>query len=102
MRKTKDSRKLQRIALKRKRQAARAVLTGKTCSVGACKKAAVVKHECITCEKQSKTEKEGAVIYGCTQHSEASLEMAKRHALVKHPSNMVAAVGAALAGEDVF
>jgi hypothetical protein len=95
---TKASRKFQRIALKKARQAARAVLKGKTCSVPKCAKAAAVKHECLTCEKKGSEH----VTYGCTQHKDTSLELAKRHALVKHPSNMLGAVGAALAGEDVF
>lgn len=92
---TKASRKAQRIALKAMREAARRELDGHTCSVGDCNRLAVVKWDCITCEKQNKTH----ATYACAQHAEKGQAMARRHALVKHPANIVGAIGAGLKGE---
>ncbi len=68
------------------------------CSHEGCNARAKQKHECLTCEKLGK---EVFTIAGCREHASWALTMVKRHALVKHPVNMLRVGAAALRGEDI-
>ncbi len=54
-------------------------------------------HACITCEKLGKEHK----VHYCPLHRQETLGAVKRHALLKHPANLLRVVGAGLAGEDI-
>lgn len=74
------------------------------CSVEGCIQRAVAEYVCIVCEHlaESKPDKETFVTYGCTKHNEWAMHTTRRHALKKHPINLLRAVAAGLAGEEVF
>lgn len=69
-----------------------------------CPSKAVVEYVCIACEHlaQNKPNREIHASYGCKNHSEWALARMKKHALTKHPVNLLRAVAAGLAGEEVF
>ena len=64
----------------------------------ACPRTAKVKHECLTCEKKGGSH----AVLCCRKHAAEGLETIRRHALVKHPGNIVGLAIAALKGEDVL
>lgn len=65
---------------------------------GACWRRAVVRYDCRTCADTSHLPHSVAA---CRQHASAALSRMKRHALTRHPVNIVRAAAAALAGEDI-
>ncbi len=70
------------------------------CDTKGCTRRATVKHECLSCERLK-----AEIVYsvcGCVLHARDATDEIRKHALVKHPSNLVGAVAAALKGEDVF
>ena len=70
------------------------------CSFEGCKAKAKSKFECIACEHLKR--KEPHISYGCSKHAEWAMEQMKKHALTKHPVNLLRAIAAGLAGEEVF
>ena len=64
-----------------------------TCSVEGCLAKPRTQHKCKAC---------GHIMKSCRRHGDQIWEEMKRHALVKHPVNLLGAVAAALKGEDVF
>jgi hypothetical protein len=54
-------------------------------------------HECITCEKLGKNYR----IVCCGEHNVAGLAKLKKHALVRHPSNLLGVIAAGLKGEEI-
>ena len=54
-------------------------------------------HACLTCEKLGKSTE----IHYCPAHRETGLGQIKKHALVRHPANLLRVIGAGLAGEDI-
>lgn len=69
-----------------------------------CERRARVEHACRTCDELVKAGKstDRYSIKACHEHALGALEQTKRHALTKHPSNLLGATFAALKGEDVF
>ena len=70
------------------------------CSHDGCSRRAKAKHECLTCERLGAAEP--FAMFACGYHQNEVLAAVKKHALVKHPTNMLGAAWAALKGEDVF
>jgi hypothetical protein len=69
------------------------------CDFEGCTARSKVKQECLTCER---LRKEVYTVNACHAHAAWSQQKIRRHSLVKHPSNIVGAIGAALGGEEVF
>lgn len=69
-----------------------------------CASTARVKHECRTCEKirERKPEHETFAVQACRQHAEQAYADIKKHALTKHPTNLLGAIAAQLKGEGVI
>lgn len=65
----------------------------------ACPRRAVVKYDCRTCQE---TGGAPTSVAGCREHTSEALSAIKKHALTKHPSNLLGAMVAQLRGEDVF
>lgn len=76
------------------------------CSFEGCTRRSKQTHECLTCirlhEEGELKEEKPMVVHSCWRHTGQVIEELKRHALIKHPSNIVRATVAALKGEDVF
>jgi hypothetical protein len=68
------------------------------CDHDECHRRAKAKHECLTCEKQEKA----FAVHACGHHADWGTQTIKRHALVKHPVNLLRAVGHQLKGEDIL
>lgn len=64
-----------------------------------CTVRAVTKFECRTCEA---TGKEVFTLFSCAVHSPELQGQVRRHALVKHPVNIVRVAAAVLKGETEF
>jgi hypothetical protein len=67
------------------------------CFYPKCGKPALGMDECLTCIAQGKEMK----ILSCAKHRQAGLSAVKKHALVKHPSNLLRVIAAGLAGEEI-
>ena len=63
-----------------------------------CRLKARAKFDCLTCEKLGKK----FSIRACDRHRDKAREDSRKHAMVKHPSNLLALGAAALKGEDVW
>lgn len=64
-----------------------------------CGKEGSAMHECLTCER---TKGPGTFrVVCCAEHSAAGLARVKKHALVKHPSNLLGVIAAGLKGEEI-
>jgi len=70
------------------------------CDHDGCKAKSTVEHVCIACEHLKK--KEPHVSHACSKHAAWALEKTKKHTLTKHPVNLLRAIAAGLAGEEVF
>jgi len=67
------------------------------CFYPKCGKPAIGVDECLTCEKLGKSTR----FLSCAKHRQAGMSATKKHALVKHPSNLLRVIGAGLAGEEI-
>lgn len=76
-----------------------------SCYTEGCKGRGGEKFECLTCEKLyfagKRTKDEIFVIQACSKHRFQALADVKKHAVVKHPVNLLRVMGAALKGEDI-
>jgi hypothetical protein len=74
------------------------------CSFEGCSKNSIVTYECKTCEKLKvlRKVKEVYTVHACALHQEQVIGSMKKHALTKHPSNLLRAVAAQLKGEEVW
>ena len=97
---TQAARKAARQAAKARAKAEAAELAGHECSIEGCTTGAAIRHECLACEAKKKDDP--FAIYGCQKHAQAVTERARKHALTKHPVNLMRGVVRQLAGEDVF
>lgn len=92
--------KLKRSPIKRVlTPAQRAILDAvkETCFWEHCEQKGVHKVECITCEAAGKAH----VVFACVLHHPDALTAVKRHAVVKHPVNLLRVVAAGLRGDDI-
>lgn len=64
------------------------------CQVGDCGRQGKTEHSCITCEKLHAKDASREVFSrkACRWHGEAALSEVKRHALTKHPANLLGAL----------
>ena len=62
-----------------------------------CDAPALALDECITCEKLGKSTR----IFSCGEHRQAGLNALRKHALVKHPANLLRVIAAGLKGEEI-
>jgi len=69
------------------------------CAHSDCEANAYSKASCITCEELGAQKPAGYAF--CLAHQDWAIAKIKKHALVKHPVNIVRAVAAGLRGEDV-
>ena len=82
--------------LKRRRRD-RALADRGPCFAEGCEKNGSRTHRCVTCEKRGRDFSRQC----CPEHNEQGLGEVRRHALVKHPANLLRVVAAGLAGEDI-
>ncbi len=73
------------------------------CFVKGCRRGAKVKYECRTCESLVEASKASSVhtVKACRYHGGRGMQAIRRHALIKHPVNILRAGLAALKGEDL-
>lgn len=81
-------------------KAEKARIAKNDCSTDGCDNKAKVEYACIACEHLKK--KKPYVQYACSQHSAVAATATKKHTLTKHPVNLLRAIAAGLAGEEVF
>lgn len=67
------------------------------CAHANCNAYVYQKAECLTCKRLGKS----FVKLACLHHYEAALSAVRRHALVKHPVNILRATIAGLKGENL-
>lgn len=74
------------------------------CFANGCTKVGKNSHTCLTCERLAATtqpDREVKVIHYCPDHRELGVTQIRKHALLKHPANVLRVVAAGLAGEDI-
>ncbi len=67
------------------------------CFKGGCAEQGLGMDECLTCEKLGKNFR----IISCGKHRVEGLSRVKKHALTKHPANLLRVVAAGLKGEEI-
>lgn len=67
------------------------------CFKSGCVEKALGMDECLTCEKLGRSFR----IISCAKHRADGLARVKKHALVKHPANLLRVVAAGLKGEEI-
>lgn len=71
------------------------------CFKKGCDKPGIGMDECLTCEQLGRTGSRKFKVVSCEDHRMEGLGMVKKHALVKHPSNLLRVIGAGLMGEEI-
>lgn len=71
------------------------------CFKKGCEKDGVGMDECLTCENLGRTGSRKFRIVSCIDHRLEGMGLVKKHALVKHPSNLLRVVAAGLMGEKI-
>jgi hypothetical protein len=69
-----------------------------------CGEKSAAMHECLTCEKlheENPLKHDKFAVFACHEHNAAGLAAVKKHALVKHPANLLRVVAAGLKGEEI-
>lgn len=82
--------------LKRKKALKSTELRG-PCYYEGCTKQGKRLHECVTCEKRGDVFR----VQCCDEHYLAGRGVVRKHALVKHPANVLRVIAAGLRGEDI-
>lgn len=75
----------------------------KRCSIVDCKRRVTTTHECRTCERLELVQDfdtSPKVMYACDRHYEAVVALMKRHAVTKHPLNLLRVFAGMLKGEE--
>jgi hypothetical protein len=67
------------------------------CFKKGCMGQVIAMDECLTCEGLGKAHR----VHSCAEHRAAGVAAVKKHALVKHPANLLRVVAAGLRGEEI-
>lgn len=71
------------------------------CFKKGCTEKGVGMDECLTCEQLGRTGSRKFRVVSCLAHRTEGLAAVKKHALVKHPSNLLRVIAAGLKGEQI-
>jgi hypothetical protein len=63
-----------------------------------CQNPGLAMDECLTCERLGRSKFR---VFSCADHRQDGLRAVKKHALIKHPANLLRAIAAGLRGEEI-